>query len=366
MKRSLLLLLPLIVAACSQDPDLVSPAQSAASTASAKKDAANGNKADKAGYVETDLVSDIHALHAELIDPNLINAWGLAFNPNGILWVSNNGSGTSTLYNEAGVKQPLVVNVPAADGSPNGAPTGVIFNPTGDFVIPSSTTAHFIFAGEDGTIAAWSGGTSATIVSDRSATGAVYKGIAMASNGGANFLYITNFKQNEVDVFDASFNFVKSFTDPGVPAGYGPFGIHTINGKLYVTFAKQKGPDNEDDEAGVGNGYVDVFSPDGTLSNRLVSRGSLNSPWAVVLAPVGFGAFAGDLLVGNFGDGLIGAYDPGTGNFIGFLNGKNHKPLMIDGLWDLTFGPGAGAGTLYFSAGPDDESHGLLGTLTPK
>ena len=357
MKRIHLLLLPLAFAACSQD-QLVSPVQSNAS--------ADAKAANESGFVQTNLVSDIHAGGADLIDPNLVNAWGLAFNPNGILWVSNNGSGTSTLYNEAGIKQSLVVNVPAADGSPNGAPTGLIFNPTSDFVIPSSTTAHFIFAGEDGTIAAWSGGTSAMIVSDRSGTGAVYKSIAMASNGGANFLYVTNFKQNEVDVFDASFNFVKSFTDPGVPAGFAPFGIHTIGGNLYVTFAKQKGPDNEDDEAGVGNGYVDVFSPDGTMIKRFASTGSLNSPWAVVLAPVGFGPVAGDILIGNFGDGLIGAYDPATGNFVGFLNGKNHQPLTIDGLWDLTFGPGAGAGTLYFSAGPADESHGLLGTLTPK
>ena len=365
MKRSLLLLIPLAFAACSQDPELVSPAQSAAS-ASVKKAADSENRADKAGYDESDLVSDIHALHADLIDPNLVNAWGLAFNPNGILWVSNNGSGTSTLYSEAGVKQSLVVNIPAADGSPNGAPTGVIFNPTSDFIIPSSTSAKFIFAGEDGTIAAWAGGTNATIVSDRSATGAVYKSVATASNGGANFLYITNFMQNEVDVFDASFNFVKSFTDPAVPAGFAPFGIHTIGGNLYVTFAKQKGPENKDDQAGVGNGYVDVFSPAGALIRRFASTGSLNSPWAVVLAPAGFGPLAGDILIGNFGDGLIGGYDPASGNFVGFLNGKNHKPLTIEGLWDLTFGPGAGAGTLYFSAGPADESHGLLGTLTPK
>jgi uncharacterized protein (TIGR03118 family) len=357
MKRLPLLLLPLAIVACAQD-QLVSPVQSR-STADAKG-------ANDAGFVQTNLVSDIHAGGAALIDPNLVNAWGLAFNPNGTLWVSNNGSGTSTLYSETGAKASLVVTIPSATSSSGGAPTGVIFNPTSDFIIPSSTAAHFIFAGEDGTIAAWSGGTQAVIVADRSGNDAVYKSIAMASNGGANFLYLTNFKQNSVDVFDASYQFVKSFTDPGVPAGFAPFGIHTIGGNLYVTFAKQKGPDNEDDEAGVGNGYVDVFSPDGTMLKRFASTGSLNSPWAVVRAPVGLAGFAGDILVGNFGDGMIGAYDAGTGSFVGFLNGKNHKPLAIDGLWDLTFGPGAGAGTLYFSAGPSDESHGLLGTLTPK
>jgi uncharacterized protein (TIGR03118 family) len=367
MKRSLLLLLPFAFAACSQEPALVPPVKSSSSTVSAKKTPAEdaAKKEDKAGYDETRLVSDIHALHAEIIDANLVNPWGLAFGPTGILWVANNHTGTSTLYNAAGAKQPLVVTIPGAGGG-MGAPTGLIFNPTSDFVIPASTSAKFIFGGEDGTIAAWNGGTSAVIVADRSGSDAVYKSIAMASNGGANYLYATNFKHNQVDVFDASFQFVSSFTDPGVPAGFAPFGIHTIGGKLYVTFAKQLGPDNQDDEAGVGNGYVDIFNPDGTLLMRFASMGSLNSPWAVVLAPAGFGPLAGDILVGNFGDGFIGAYDPGTGNFLGFLNGKNHKPLSIEGLWDLTFGPGAASGTLYFSAGPDGETHGLLGTLSPR
>ena len=357
MKRSLLLLLSLALAACSQD-QLTSPVKSNAP--------ADAKSAGDAGFVQTNLVSDIHAGGADLIDPNLVNSWGLAFNPNGVLWVANNGSGTSTLYTESGTKVSLVVTIPSATSSSGGVPTGVIFNPTSDFVVPSSTAAHFIFAGEDGTIAAWTGGTQAVIVADRSGIGAVYKSIAMASNGGANFLYATDFHNNEIDVFDASYKFVKSFTDAGVPAGFAPFGIHTIGGNLYVTFAKQKAPDNHDDEAGVGNGYVDVFSPDGTMIKRFVSTGSLNSPWAVVLAPVGLAGFAGDILIGNFGDGMIGAYDAGTGSFVGFLNGKDHKPLSIDGLWDLTFGPGAAAGTLYFSAGPSDESHGLLGTLTPK
>jgi uncharacterized protein (TIGR03118 family) len=363
MKRFLLLpvLLPFAIAACSPESD---PA--AISTVSARNSADNAAKKDeKAGYVEDDLVADIHALHADLIDPNLVNAWGLAFGPTGILWVANNHSGTSTLYDAAGAKQPLVVTIPGAGGGTS-APTGLIFNPTSSFVIPSSTSAKFIFAGEDGTIAAWNGGTNAVLVADRSGFDAVYKSIAMASDAGNNFLYLTNFKQNQVDVFDASWQFVKSFNDATVPAGFAPFGIHTIGGKLYVTFAKQLGPDNEDDEAGVGNGYVDVFNPDGSLVKRFASTGSLNSPWAVVEAPAGFGPVSGAILIGNFGDGLIGAYDPGTGDFLGFVNGKNHKPLSIEGLWDLTFGPGAASTTLYFSAGPADETHGLLGTLTPK
>jgi uncharacterized protein (TIGR03118 family) len=191
----------------------------------------------------------------------------------------------------------------------------------------------------------------------------VYKGIAMASRGSRNFLYLTNFKHNRIDVFNSVWKFEKSFTDPTVPANFAPFGIHTIGGKLYVTFAKQLGPDNEDDQAGVGNGYVDVFNPDGTLVRRFISKGSLNSPWAVVQAPAGFGSVSGAILVGNFGDGFIGVYDQGTGAFLGLLKGKE-KAISIDGLWDLTFGVGAASTTLYFSAGPDHEAHGLLGTLT--
>src|SRR5262249_23201372 len=157
-----------------------------------------------------------------------------------------------------------------------------------------------------------------------SANGAVYKGIAMASNAGANFLYLTNFKGNSVDVFDATFTFVKSFTDATLPAGFAPFGIQNVKGNLFVTFAKQKGPDNHDDEAGPGNGFVDVFSPDGTMIKRFASNGSLNSPWGIAVAPSGFGGFGGDILIGNFGDGLIGAYDPNTGALVDILRGTGN------------------------------------------
>jgi uncharacterized protein (TIGR03118 family) len=242
----------------------------------------------------------------------------------------------------------------------------VIYNSTGDFVIPGAGAALFIFAGEDGTISAWTTVTTdARLMADRSSSDAVYKGIATASNGGANFLYATNFRQNAVDMFDGTFSYVKSFTDPGVPAGYAPFGIQNIGGKLYVTFAKQEGPDNEDDDPGVGNGYVDIFNPDGTLSRRFASNGTLNSPWAVVMAPSGFGSVGGDILIGNFGDGLIGAYNPTTGALVGMLHDANNTAISIDGLWGLAFGPASSSTTLYFAAGPDDEEHGLLGTLKP-
>jgi uncharacterized protein (TIGR03118 family) len=240
-----------------------------------------------------------------------------------------------------------------------------VFNPTTDFPINGGNKASFIFSNEDGTIAAWNSGTSAFVVADRSTNGAVYKGLALATNAGANFLYATNFKGRQVDVFDRTFKYVSSFTDASIPAGYGPFGIHTINGQLWVTFAKQKGPDNVDDQAGVGNGYVVIFNPDGTVVKRFASNGRLNSPWGVVLAPAGWGTAAGNILIGNFGDGVIGAYDATTGAFRGFLNDANKVALSIPGLWDLKYGVGSAPATsLYFSAGPAGETHGLLGTIT--
>jgi uncharacterized protein (TIGR03118 family) len=314
--------------------------------------------------VETKLVADVAALGAAAVDPDLVNPWGLAFGPTGILWVSNNHSGTSTLYDSSGTKLSRVVAIPSSNSSTGGAPTGIVFNPTSDFAIPGAGPALFIFAGEDGTISAWNTSTpAARLVANRSASDAVYKGLAMASSGGANFLYATNFKQNAVDVFDARFQFVRSFTDPGVPAGFAPFGIQNVGGQLYVTFAKQLPPDNEDDEAGAGNGYVDVFNADGTLARRFASNGTLNSPWGVAVAPTGFGSVGGDILIGNFGDGRIGAYDPNTGAFLGLLHDAANAPITIPGLWGLAFGPSAGSTTLYFTAGPNEEADGLLGTL---
>jgi uncharacterized protein (TIGR03118 family) len=318
-------------------------------------------------YTETKLVADDASLGATTVDPNLVNAWGLAFSSGGTLWVSDNGTSLSTLYNGTGGKISLEVVIPRAGGSPGGKPTGQVFNSTGDFLINGGSKALFIFASEDGTISAWNqaAGPNAQIVADRSSNNAVYKGIAIGLNGGANFLYATNFKGNSIDVFDKNFTYVSSFTDTSIPSGYGPFGIHTINGLLYVTYAKQKAPDNEDDEAGVGNGYVDIFNPDGTLEKRFVSNGRLNSPWAVVAAPSTFGSAGGDILIGNFGDGLIGAYDATTGAFLGYLHDSNKASIVIPGLWDLQFGVGSAPATsLYFSSGPDGEAHGLLGTLT--
>ncbi|MEP6730351.1 MAG: TIGR03118 family protein [bacterium] len=317
-------------------------------------------------FTQTKLVGDDAGGGATSTDPLLVNPWGLAFGPTGVLWVSNQGSGTSTLYNADGSKNSLVVQIPTTSAPTGGEPTGVIFNSTTDFNIPGAGTALFIFAGEDGVISAWNQTTvNGRVVADRSSDDAVYKGIAIAANGGASQLYATNFKGATIDVFDASFQYVKSFTDPNIPAGYAPFGIQTIDGQLYVTYAKQKAPDNEDDEPGVGNGYVDVFRPDGSVVGRFASNGKLNAPWAIAKAPSGFGGLSGAILIGNFGDGLIGIYDPGSGAFVDVLRDAAGAPIAIEGLWGLTFGPGSTSTTLYYSAGPSDETHGLLGTLTP-
>ncbi len=323
-------------------------------------------------FVQANLVADISSLGAVTIDPNLVNAWGLAFGPNGALWVANNGTGTTTFYTQSGAKLQPTVSVPSAVPGEPGVPTGAIYNASADFAIPGTTAgptlgaAQLILAGEDGTISAWNAslGSSAVLLADRSAQGAVYKGIAMGLNGDGMFLYLTNFKQNSIDVFDAGFNLVSSFTDTTIPAGYAPFGIETIGNRLYVTFAKQKGPDNEDDDPGVGNGFVDIFTPAGRLVRRFASRGSLNSPWGIAVAPAGFGKFAGDILIGNFGDGMIGAYDPNSGALVEMLRAPGGAPLTIPGLWGIAFAPASS--TLFFTAGPNDETHGLVGTLSAR
>ena len=333
-----------------------------------------GTAVGQESYTVTNLVSDgtIPAAHT---DANLVNAWGLTATSSSPWWVANNGTGTSTLYNGDGVAQfgatPLVVSVP-------NAPTGAVANPTNDFVVSSgaaSGRAVFIFATEDGTIRGWNPGVPPPPLStqteapvDNSAAGAVYKGLAIGSVGTSNFLYATDFVNGHIDVFDKNFQpVVMPFIDPGLPAGYGPFGIQNIGGHLFVTYAKQSG--GNDEVAGQSLGFVDEFETDGTFVTRVATRGQLNAPWGLAMAPSNFGRFSGDLLVGNFGDGTINAYAPqADGSFAhrGQLRTADHKPLTIDGLWGLGFGNGAGSGAtnaLYFTAGPDDESHGLFGRI---
>ena len=323
--------------------------------------------ADGFSFAQTNLVSDIPGL-AATTDPNLVNPWGVSFSPTSPFWVSDNGTGLATLYNGAGVKQPLEVSIPDIGGT--SAPTGQVFNPDpGNF-----GGSHFIFATEGGTIASWSGGTTAVLTVDNSGAGAVYKGLAIGTSGGNSYLYATDFHNGAINVFDR--NFIKvalggSFTDPSLPAGYAPFNIQNIGGQLYVTYAVQDAA-KHDDVSGAGNGIVDVFDTNGNFIQRLISGSSLNSPWGMAIAPSGFGSFGGDLLVGNFGDGTINAFDPSTGSLLGQLDGSNGMPLINLGLWDLTFGNGGSGGNtsdLYFTAGipgPDNvEDHGLFGSIAP-
>ena len=347
-------------------------------------------------YVKTNLVSDIAGM-ARVTDPHLKNPWGMAASPNtptnpgSPLWVSDNHAGASTLYDGAGNPQPsptnaLVVSIPAppsAGAAAVGAPDGVVFNTfdraSSDFVITkdgASGPSFFLWATEDGTIAGWNPSvdrTHAVIAVDRSTekdtagdVGAVYKGLALVATPAGKFLYATNFRFGTVEAFDSNFTLVNSFTDPTVPAGFAPFGIHNIGGQLFVTFALQ-GAGKMDDDARPGNGFVDVFAPTGDLLQRFASRGKLDSPWAVTLAPSSFGVFGGDILVGNFGDGRINAFDPTTRAFLGQLR-DGGGPLTIPGLWGLRFGTGAfglDKNTLYFTAGVNDEADGLLGDIVP-
>lgn len=324
-------------------------------------------------YQKVILVSD-QAGRGGIADPNLVNAWGVAIGP--AMWVSDNNSGVATIYSGGAGGSPfqknsLVVTIPG------GSPTGQVFNGTSDFTVSAggqSAPAVFLFASENGTITAWAPNVpppSPSTMAQTVATvpGAVFKGMAMGSSGGKNFLYVADFHDGKVLVFDRTFKqttLAGSFTDPHLPKGFAPFDVANVNGQLFVTYAKQK-KGAHDDLAGPGNGFVDVFDTSGNFVRRFASRGHLDSPWGVAAAPGNFGKFSGDVLVGNFGDGRINAFDPATGKFRGQLAGKNHQPLTIDGLWALAFGNGTSVGNtneLFFTAGPKHETHGQLGALT--
>jgi uncharacterized protein (TIGR03118 family) len=324
-------------------------------------------------YRQTNLVSDIPGL-AQLTDPNLINPWGMSAGPSTPVWVSDNGADVATLY-QGGLKKAPVSAVPLVVSIPGGAPTGQVFNPTTGFVVHSgmsSGPARFIFASESGNITGWSQSVpppppSTEAQPAASTPDAVYKGLAMASSGGQTYLYATDFHHNRIDVFDSSFapaTLSGSFTDPNLPDHFAPFGIQAFGNTLVVTYAMQDAAAH-DDVAGPGNGFVDVFDSNGDFVRRLVSRGALNSPWGLAMAPSGFGAFSHALLVGNFGDGTIHGYDPMTGRFLGTLQGKDGMPIQNDGLWGLRFGNGVAgdARTLLFTAGLNDENDGLFGEI---
>ncbi len=339
----------------------------------------DGDTASNAINTQTNLVTNsVLVVSAAHVDSDLQNAWGIAFNPSGAIWVADNHTGKSTLYDTAGVKANLVVSIPGPGGIGQGSPTGEVFNGTSDFGITVgnvSSPAKFVFATEDGTLAAWNPavGTTAQLPVDNSNSDAVYKGLATGSVGTTNYLYATNFHAGTIDVFDKNFHHVTlrgGFVDQNLQKpkidhpGFAPFGIQNIGGKLYVTYALQKS-DQHDDQSGAGNGFVDVFKTDGTFVRRLASHGALNSPWGLALAPANFGPFSQALLVGNFGDGRIQAYNPATGQFLGQLADAN-GPIEIDGLWALAFGDGnQGRATndLFFTAGPNEETDGLFGRI---
>jgi len=338
--------------------------------------ASRGAASAASHYQRTNLVSDLNG-KAKTLDSKLVNPWGIARSPNSPWWVSDNGSGSSTLYNGIGQPFPvgnaLIVTIPPPPGETGtSAPTGVVFNGSSDFAVTPGNPARFIFVTEDGTISAWNGSVDMhnAMVKVSNPSVAVYKGVTIAMNGSVNYLYVANFRGETVDVFDtnfAPFTFsATAFKDPNLPAGFAPFNVQNINGNVVVTFAKQDA-EKHDDVAGAGLGFVDIFDPVGNLLMSLQSGPWLDAPWGVVMAPADFGRFSHRLLIGNFGSGRIAAFDAQTGKFRGLLKGRRGHPIQIDGLWGLGFGNGGAAGpqnTLFFAAGIDDEQHGLFGSIT--
>jgi uncharacterized protein (TIGR03118 family) len=354
------------------------------------------------GFLVTFPVSDLSNIAAKNPpDPDLVNPWGVATSPTSPFWVSDNNAGVATLYNTQGTKQGLRVTIPnpVDPCGAVGTPTGVVFNiddgTTGGFRIPPVTpiaSARFLFATEDGTIVGWApgvnpagcdhqagiiavdnSGNNFTNPDPASQTGAVYKGLAIATDAsGRTLLYATNFRAGKVDVFGPDFKPpvpalpAGAFTDPSLPDGYAPFNIVEIGGKLVVTYAKQDAT-RHDDVAGQSHGFVNIFDLDGSGLQRFAQHGQLNSPWGVALAPAAFGEFAGDLLIGNFGNGHINAFDMGSGEFLGKVSDPHGQAIVLDGLWSLRVGSGNTNGgdsdKVYFTAGPFGETHGLFGSL---
>ncbi len=342
-------------------------------------------------FGQSNLVSDNQPghLNAQVQDDNLINPWGISFPPTGPFWIANNHTGTATLYNvdpttDATTVNPLVVTIAAPpDQSGPASPTGTVFNtdPNPGFLVNGSL-ARFVFATEDGTISAWNGGTQTTLKVDYSSNpahgdatvppdegvGAVFKGLAIGTENGQTLLYATNFRHGTVDVFNDQWQQANSLTDGNLPAGFAPFNTQVLDGHLFVTFAEQD-QFKHDDVAGKGNGFVDEFDLNGKLIDRVASQGPLDSPWGLAIAPADFGKYAGDLLVGNFGDGTISAFDvQHDDKYMGKLLGIDDKPITIGDLWSLTPGNDGNAGSsgkIYFTAGIKNEAQGLFGSLSP-
>jgi uncharacterized protein (TIGR03118 family) len=345
-------------------------------------------------YTQTNLVTDMGS-SAPVTDSNLKNGWGLSRSTGSPWWVSDNGTGVSTLYNIAGTTStlaatvnPRVVVIPPPNGSTSiSTPTGQVFNGSADFTLAPGIPALFIFVTEDGTISGWNPGfdsahpNNAALKVDNSPN-AVYKGVTTGDVDGVRYLYVANFRSGHIEVYDTNFKAVtsssssdgdhqgnfseESFDDGKIPEGYAPFNVQNIGGSLFVTYAKQNAA-RHDDVAGEGFGFVDIYSTTGKLEGRLEHGPWLNSPWGVVWAPRDFGEFSNRVLVGNFGSGQIAAFNGFTGKFIGLMQNPNGTTVAIDGLWALAFGNSANAGpynALFFTAGPNAEANGLFGALT--
>ena len=332
----------------------------------------NANLPIQSSFVVTALVSD-GAVPAAHTDANLKNPWGVAFNPNGFAWVADNGTNVATLYDGNGVPQSLVVTIPNGKNG-SASPTGIVFNSTQSFAVTESGksgVAAFIFAGEGGTLTAWApavGPANAFVMYDDGTGGAVYKGLALATMNGNNFLYATDFHNNKIDVFNSAFTKVAmpgAFADPAIPAGFAPFGIQAIGANLFVTYAMQDAA-KHDDVAGAGLGMVDMYDTAGNLKQHFATGGPLNAPWGIAQAPAGFGSMSGAILIGNFGDGAINAFNASSGQSMGPLNGANGSPIVEHGVWGIAFGNNLSnqpSSTLFFAAGPNDEADGVYGRI---
>lgn len=319
-------------------------------------------------YKQTNLTSDTTGVAAN-VDPNLVNPWGIAFFPNTPFWIADNNSGFTTLYNASGMNTGSFPVPHAAANTGLSTPTGIVANTTGAGFAVNGKPGVFIFDSEDGAITSWNGTDPVTIKVDNSATGAVYKGLALITNSSGTFLLAANFNSGAVEVYDNLFNtktLAGTFVDPNLPSGFAPFGIHVISNQVLVTYAMQDQA-KHDPVHQAGAGYVDLFDLNGNFLQRLVSQGNLNAPWGAVIPPAGFGAFGGKLLIGNFGDGTINAYDPAAGTFIDQMKDATGAAITNASLWDMVFGGGGSSGdpqTLYITAGLANEQHGLFAAIT--
>ena len=323
---------------------------------------------DLKDFVQVNLVGSNNELNPAHIDADLINAWGVTIPNAGAAWVSSMGKGLGKIYNGDGTAARPPVLIPTFTDSVGGHPTGIVANTTQDFKLPNGNPAKFIFAEADGLVSGWNGGNRAFKIAGDT-PGELYLGIALASDGGNNFLYIANFSDDKIEVLDKNLAEVsKPFNDPDLPAGYGPWNIQNVDGKLYVMYARHGTRPGEVVSISPGNGFVDIFNPDGSFVKRFISAGQLNNPWGITKAPAGFwgdDASQDIILVGNFGDGHINAYNS-EGVFQGQLRAHG-IPITIERLWGIAFAPAASIAfdhnSLFFAAGPGGEQQGLFGFI---